>query len=90
MARWNLNTLRQNMAYMQHETGLIHGSMAENIAWKRTSDITAGDKLRINDILEFVGLNYLSADTPYDRIAIASGFLAIFSTRRIDMKRKIY
>ncbi len=68
MARWNLNTLRQNMAYMQQETGLIHGSMAENIAWKRTSDITAEDKLRINDILEFVGLNYLSADTPYDRL----------------------
>lgn len=56
------------MAYMQQETGLIHGSMAENIAWKRTSDIAAGDKLRINDILEFVGLNDLAADTPYDRL----------------------
>ena len=68
MAQWNLDALRKNMAYMQQETRLIRGSMAENIAWKRAEDITAGDERRISEILRFVGLRYLSADATYDRL----------------------
>ena len=68
IAQWNPDALRKNMAYMQQETGLIRGNLAENIAWKRAEDITAEDKRRIGEILRFVGLSYLSADAAYDRL----------------------
>lgn len=88
--RWQLLTLRRRMAYLQQDTALIRGTIAENIAFREEADIGPEDRARIAEILADVGLGYLADCGSGEDAARRTAGLSQGELQRVGLARCLF